>query len=160
VYFTSPRKTYPDTLSARSSFPIAVSLESIAVAGIPRRRACCARIVPEFLSSIIAPKDPPRARHCFASSSSRLNIYKNEPIYAGKVILDRPAARVINFICQRLNNDAGSVRAKAEWLREYWNETVAKYGIFGRVEEGVPPDDSLGGPTIAIRRIYVGDSTR
>jgi heme-degrading monooxygenase HmoA len=25
VYFTSPRKTYPDTLSARSSFPIAVS---------------------------------------------------------------------------------------------------------------------------------------
>jgi hypothetical protein len=87
-------------------------------------------------------------------------LYRNEPIYAGKVILDRPAARVINFICQRLNNDAGSVRGKAEWLRDYWNETVAKYGIFGKIEEGVPPDDSLGGPTIAIRRIYAGDPKR
>lgn len=87
-------------------------------------------------------------------------VYRPTPIFAGKVILDRPAARIINFICQRLNNDTGAVRAKAEWIRAYWNETVAKYGIFEPIEEGVAPRDDLGGPTIAVRRIYVGDAKR
>jgi hypothetical protein len=84
-------------------------------------------------------------------------LYRPKPICQGMVILDRPGARVINYICQRLNNHQGSIRTKAEWIRAYWNETVAVHGVFGKIEEGVAAHIDLGGPTIAIRRIYVGD---
>ena len=80
-------------------------------------------------------------------------VYRPKPIYQGMLILDRPGARIINFICQRLNQDSGSVRAKAEWIRAYWNETVAVHGVFGAIEEGVQERSDLGGPTIAMRRI-------
>lgn len=84
-------------------------------------------------------------------------MYRPRPIYQGMVVLDRPGARVINFISQRLNRDQGSIRAKAEWIRAYWNETVAVHGIFGAIEEGVAEQSDLGGPTIAVRRLYAGD---
>jgi len=82
--------------------------------------------------------------------------YRPAPLYAGMVLLERPGARVMNFIAQRLNRDQGSVREKAEWIRAYWNETTAVHGVFGTIEEGTPAQTDLGGPTIAIRRIFVG----
>jgi hypothetical protein len=84
-------------------------------------------------------------------------LYRPRPIYQGMVILDRPGARVINFICQRLNKDQGSIRAKAEWIRAYWNKTVAVHGIFGTIESGMPEQSDLGDPTIAVRRLFMGD---
>jgi hypothetical protein len=84
-------------------------------------------------------------------------LYRPMPIYQGKVILDRPGARVVNYICQRLNKDRGSIRAKAEWILAYWNETVAVHGVFGTIEEGVAEQNDLGGPTTAVRRLYMGD---
>lgn len=79
--------------------------------------------------------------------------YRPEPTYAGMVLLERPGARIIDFVCQRLNKDAGSIRAKAEWLQAYWNETVATHGVFGPIEAGVTERYDSGGPTIAVRRI-------
>jgi hypothetical protein len=84
-------------------------------------------------------------------------LYRPTPIYSGKVCLERPGARVINFISQRLNKDKGSIRAKAEWIRAYWNETVAVHGNFGTIEEGIAERGDLGGPTIIVRRPYMGD---
>lgn len=80
-------------------------------------------------------------------------VYRPTPIYLGMVILDRPGARIINFICQRLNKDSGSIKEKAEWIRTYWNRTVAIHGIFGRIEEGVPEQTDLGDPTIVLSRL-------
>lgn len=85
-------------------------------------------------------------------------LYRPTPIYQGMVIRERPGGRVINFICQRLNKDQGRVREKAKWIRAYWNETVAIHGIFGKIEEGVLERTDLGGPTIVMRRLYVGDT--
>jgi hypothetical protein len=85
-------------------------------------------------------------------------VYRPTPIYEGKVVLERPGERVINFICQRLNKDQGHIRAKAEWIRAYWNETVAVHGIFDKIEEGAPERTDLGGPTIVVRRRYEGDT--
>ena len=79
--------------------------------------------------------------------------YRHQPIYAGKVVLDRPAGRIIDFICQRLNRDAGRVRSKADWFGDYWNRTVASHGIFRRIEPGVTERFNSGGPTIMMRRI-------
>src|SRR5690348_15838926 len=73
-------------------------------------------------------------------------LYRPAPIYQGMVILDGPGARVINFICQRLNRHQVSIRAKAEWIRAYLNATVAVHGVFGTIEEGVAERSDLGGP--------------
>jgi hypothetical protein len=82
-------------------------------------------------------------------------LYRPTPIYQGMVILDRPGARVMNFICQRLYQHQGSIRAKAKWIRAYWNESVAVHGIFGTIDEGVPARSDLNGPTIMLRRIFI-----
>jgi hypothetical protein len=82
-------------------------------------------------------------------------VYRPEPIYAGMVILERPGGRIIDFVCQRLNNDTGSILEKAEWLQAYWNETVAVHGVFGRIEKGVTERYDSGGPTIGFRRMYM-----
>jgi hypothetical protein len=79
--------------------------------------------------------------------------YRPEPIYAGKWIMDDPGARTVDFICQRLNRDTGSVLGKAEWFQAYWNETVAVHGIFGRIERGVTERYISNGPIIAYRRM-------
>jgi hypothetical protein len=50
------------------------------------------------------------------------SIYRHLPIYSGKVILDDPAGRIIDFVCQRLNRDTETVLAKAQWLQGYWNQ--------------------------------------
>jgi hypothetical protein len=69
-----------------------------------------------------------------------------------------PGARIIDFICQRLNKDAGSVLAKAQWMQAYWNGTVAKRGVFGRIEAGVAERYVSEGPTIVFRRMYMPNS--
>lgn len=79
--------------------------------------------------------------------------YQREPIYAGKVILDDPGQRVIEFVCQRLNTDTGTILAKAEWLRDYWNRIVAVHGVFGSIEAGMPERHISRGPTTMMRRI-------
>ena len=88
------------------------------------------------------------------------SVYTPKPIYSGKVILDDPGARIIDFICQRLNKDAGSVLAKAQWMQAYWNETVAKRGVFGRIEAGVAERYVSEGPTIVFRRMYMPNSSQ
>jgi hypothetical protein len=47
--------------------------------------------------------------------------YRPEPRLPGMMIMDEPAKRVIDYICHRLNVDAGSALAKAQWFRNYWN---------------------------------------
>src|ERR1700724_83363 len=64
-------------------------------------------------------------------------LIRHEPIYAGKVILDDPGARIMNFVWQRLDQDTGSILAKSQWLQAYWNATVAVHGVFGFIEAGV-----------------------
>jgi hypothetical protein len=81
--------------------------------------------------------------------------YRPTPIYAGKVALDVPGRRIMDFICQRLNNDSGRVRGKAEWLQGYWNRTVGVHGVFGSIEAGVTERYRSGGPTIMMRRMYM-----
>jgi hypothetical protein len=82
--------------------------------------------------------------------------YRHEPIYAGKVIMDEPAKRIIDFVLGRLASDTDRVLAKAQWLQAYWNETVACNGIFERIEPGVTPRYKSRGPTIMYRRIAGG----
>jgi hypothetical protein len=82
-------------------------------------------------------------------------VYRPEPIYAGMQILDRPRRRIMDFVCQRLNKDRGTILGKAEWLQAYWNETVAVHGVFGRIEKGVTERYDSGGPAIGFRRMYM-----
>jgi hypothetical protein len=82
-------------------------------------------------------------------------LYRPEPIWAGKQILDRPGARMIDFVCQRLNRDAGSLLQKAQWFQAYWNQTVAVHGVFTTMENGVTERYDSGGPCIGMRRMYV-----
>jgi hypothetical protein len=82
-------------------------------------------------------------------------LYRPEPIYQGKIILDRPGRRIIDFVCQRLNRDAGSVLEKARWLQGYWNQTVAVHGVLKTIEVGVSERYDSGGPTIGMRRMYM-----
>jgi hypothetical protein len=81
--------------------------------------------------------------------------YRPTPIYQGMQFLERPGGRVIDFVCQRLNNHNGLVLAKAEWFQAYWNETVAVHGVFGRIEKGVTERYDSGGPVIGFRRMYM-----
>jgi len=81
--------------------------------------------------------------------------YQPTPIYAGKVILDDPGNRVMEFIRQRLNNDTGSVREKAAWFQAYWNRTVSVNGFFGRITAGTTERYVSRGPTIMMRRMYM-----
>ena len=80
-------------------------------------------------------------------------LYRPTPIYAGKVVLDDPGNRIMDFVQQRLNNDKGQILAKAEWFRAYWNRTVAVHGVFKSIEAGVTERYKSGGPTIMVRRI-------
>jgi hypothetical protein len=80
-------------------------------------------------------------------------LYRPTPIYTGKVILDDPGGRIIDFVQQRLNNDKGRVLAKAEWFQAYWNRTVAVHGVFKSIEAGVTERYRSRGPTIMVRRI-------
>lgn len=84
--------------------------------------------------------------------------YRPEPIYPGKVIMDEPAKRIVDFVLGRLASDTGRVLAKAQWLQAYWNETVAGNGVFERIEPGVTPRYASRGPTIMYRRIVAGAS--
>ena len=79
--------------------------------------------------------------------------YRALPIYAGKVMLDDPGRRIIDFVCQRLNKDTGTVLTKAQWLRDYWNRTVAVQGVFGPIEAGVVERYVSHGPTIIVQRM-------
>lgn len=83
------------------------------------------------------------------------SIYRHQPIYQGKVVLDDPAARIMDFVCQRLNRNSGSVLAKAQWLQAYWNQTVANQSVFGTIEAGVTKRYASRGPTIVYRRMYM-----
>ncbi len=79
--------------------------------------------------------------------------YRRLPIFAGKVIMDEPGKRIIDFVLQRLISDTGNVLAKARWLQEYWNQAVSTQGIFDRIEPGVTPRYLSRGPTTMFRRI-------
>jgi hypothetical protein len=83
------------------------------------------------------------------------SLYRQQPIYSGKVAYDDPAGRIIDFVCQRLNRDTGTVLAKAQWLQRYWNQTVANQGVFGAIEAGVTERYVSKGPTIMYRRMYM-----
>ena len=85
--------------------------------------------------------------------------YCPTPIYAGMVILDQPAARVMDFICHRLNVHEGRVLAKAEWMQAYWNEVVVPGGVFGSIEKGVTERVETGGPMMALRRMVAGGAS-
>lgn len=82
--------------------------------------------------------------------------YQHEPLYQGKVIMDEPAKRIIDFVLGRLGSDTGRVLAKAEWLQAYWNETVASNGVFARIEPGTTARYTSRGPTVMYRRIVGG----
>jgi hypothetical protein len=79
--------------------------------------------------------------------------YRPMPIYSGKVILDDPGERVMDYMIGRLETNAGRAREKAVWMQNYWNETVAPNGIFGKIEPGVTPRYKSRGPTIMHRRM-------
>lgn len=79
--------------------------------------------------------------------------YRPEPHYAGDVIMDDPGPRIVGFVYQRLNTSTGGVLAKAQWLQNYWNRTVAVDGVFDSIESGVSPRFVSRGPTIMMRRI-------
>jgi hypothetical protein len=79
--------------------------------------------------------------------------YRPTPIYPGLVLLEDPAQRVIDYICQRLNTATDSPLDKAKWVQEYWNSTVAIQGIFGRIESGATPTFTSRGPTTMMRRV-------
>jgi len=80
--------------------------------------------------------------------------YTPLPIYAGKIILDSPGRRIVDFVCHRLNtHNADSVLKKDIWFQKYWNNTVAVRGVFGRIEAGVTERDFGQSPFRAIRRI-------
>lgn len=91
-------------------------------------------------------------RH-FVHYLSRYATYRPKPIYSGMVIMDDPAQRVTDFICRRLNQDAGTVLEKAQWFAAYWNRTVAIEGVFGPIEQGMVPKGTSRGPTLMVRRI-------
>jgi len=82
--------------------------------------------------------------------------YRRKPVYVGKAVMDDPGLRVIDFVCHRLNTSTGTVRAKAEWLRAYWNRTVAVHGVFSSIEPGVEERYISCGPTIMMLRIAGG----
>jgi hypothetical protein len=88
----------------------------------------------------------------FVNYLRRFAEYRREPRLPGTVVMDDPGQRVINFVCQRLNTDAGSVLCKAQWLQAYWNRTVAKEGVFSAIEPGLAQDYVSSGPTIMMRR--------
>lgn len=52
----------------------------------------------------------------------------------GLLILDDPARLIRHFIARRLDRDDGPIRAKAEWLERYWNETVGTAEVLGYVD--------------------------
>ena len=83
--------------------------------------------------------------------------YTPLPIYAGKLILEEPALRIIDFICNRLNIHSNpcmhDVLQKDLWFKDYWNKTTAVKGVFGRIEEGVTIRDQGHAPFTAMRRI-------
>ncbi len=91
-------------------------------------------------------------RH-FVNYLQRYATYRPTPVYSGMVIMERPAQRVIDFICDRLNRDEGSVLDKAQWFASYWNRAVAVAGVFGPIEKGMVPKFNSGGPTLMVRRI-------
>lgn len=57
----------------------------------------------------------------------------------GAQILEEPSLRIIDFICNRLNEHSNNteILAKVTWFQNYWNDTVAIKGILGRIESGV-----------------------
>ena len=85
--------------------------------------------------------------------------YTSLPKYPGKLILDSPGRRIIDFVCHRLNvHSDPKVLKKDEWFQRYWNDKVAVQGVFGRIEAGVTERDLGHGPFRAMRRIAGGES--
>jgi hypothetical protein len=72
----------------------------------------------------------------------------------GTLVLEEPAARMIDFVCHRLNTHSGNVLDKAKWFQAYWNRKVATQGQFGRIEAGVRERVVTGGPTIVVWRVF------
>jgi len=72
----------------------------------------------------------------------------------GTVVLEEPAARMMDFICHRLNTDSGRILEKARWFQAYWNRVVATQGVFGRIEAGVCERVATEGPTIVVWRVF------
>jgi hypothetical protein len=70
--------------------------------------------------------------------------------------MDEPAKRIIDLVLGRLGSDTGRILAKAEWLRVYWNETVATNGVFARIEPGITPRYTSRGPTVMYRQVVGG----
>jgi hypothetical protein len=80
--------------------------------------------------------------------------YAPLPAYAGKLILESPGRRIVDFICHRLNvHSDPDVLKKDIWFQNYWNEKVAAKDVFGRIEAGVTKRDLGHRPFRAIRRI-------
>jgi hypothetical protein len=83
--------------------------------------------------------------------------YTRLPLLPGKVILDHSGKRIVDFICHRFNTHSDAkVREIDTWFQKYWNDKVAIRGVFERIEEGVTVRDSGHGPTIIMRRLFVG----
>lgn len=61
-------------------------------------------------------------------------IYHQQPRLPGTVSLDADAERIAFYVSQRLLNDNGAVRTKAEWFQAYWNRTVAHQDGFAPIE--------------------------
>lgn len=71
----------------------------------------------------------------------------------GTVIMEDPAQRVAYFIGRRLNAQEERARSKAEWVRDYWNRTVASKGVFNAIDNAGPGVLASRGPTIIHRRL-------
>lgn len=74
----------------------------------------------------------------------------------GLLILDGPAKLVRHFIARRLATGEGPVRAKAEWLERYWNETVAPSGFLGAVDREADLETPDAFPFRSVRAIVAG----
>ena len=89
----------------------------------------------------------------FVNYLRQFELYRHQPIWSGKWIMDEPGKRIVDFVCQRLNSDAGRVLEKAEWFQQYWNQTVVPGGVFGSIEKGVTERYHTDGPAVMIRRM-------
>jgi hypothetical protein len=80
--------------------------------------------------------------------------YTMIPQEEGGCNLKEPSLRIIDFICNRLNEHSNNpnVLKKDVWFQNYWNNTVAVNGVLGRIEAGVTDRDPGHGSFRAIVR--------
>lgn len=112
------------------------------------------RYGPQFLDWL---REDPPARY-FVHYLRWYAEYRPKPVFPGKLVMDEPGKRIIDFVLQRLLSNTGRPLAKAQWLQAYWNQTVASQGFFERIEPGVTLRYVSRSPTTMFRRLVAPGS--